>query len=143
MCANVYVADSRNSAIRKISSAGVVSTFAGLTGSPGSADGVGSTARFRDPIGLAADGSGNLYVADTGNYTIRKITPVGVVSTFAGLAGTSGVVDGTGSAARFGRLRGITVTALKSLSTDFSTFGKFRPSNVSTSLDSGNTCILQ
>ena len=98
---NVYVADSGNYTIRKITPAGVVSTLAGLAGSSGSADGTGSAARFYYPTGVAVDGSGNVYVADTGNYTIRKITPAGVVSTLAGLAGSTGSADGTGSAARF------------------------------------------
>ena len=98
---NVYVADSGNNTIRKITPAGVVSTLAGMAGSSGSADGTGSAARFNYPTGVAVDGSGNVYVADTGNNTIRKITPAGVVSTLAGTAGSSGSADGTGSAARF------------------------------------------
>ena len=98
---NVYVADTGNYTIRKITPSGVVSTLAGLAAHSGSADGTGSAARFFQPVGVAVDGLGTLYVADSGNYTIRKITPSGVVSTFAGLAGSSGSADGTGSAARF------------------------------------------
>jgi sugar lactone lactonase YvrE len=98
---NVYVADSGNHTIRKISSAGVVSTFAGLAGSSGSADGTGSTARFFQPVGVAVDNAGNVFVADDANNTIRKITSAGVVSTIAGLAGSSGGADGAGSLARF------------------------------------------
>ena len=104
---NVYVADSNNHTIRKITPSGVVSTLAGLAGSGGSVDGTGSAARFNYPSGVAADGAGNVYVADTGNDTIRKITPSGVVSTFAGLADSSGSVDGTGSAARFNYPSGV------------------------------------
>src|SRR5262245_20446918 len=74
-------------------------TFAGLP--PGSADGIGSAARFNSPGGVARDSAGNTYVADTVNSTIRKITPAGVVTTFAGLAGSTGSANGTGSAARF------------------------------------------
>jgi uncharacterized delta-60 repeat protein len=98
---NVYVADTQNHTIRKITSAGVVTTLAGSAGNSGSADGTGSAARFKEPSGIAADASGNVYVADTGSHTIRKITGAGVVTTLAGSAGITGSVDGTGSAARF------------------------------------------
>jgi hypothetical protein len=97
---NLYVADD-NHTIRRITPAGVVSTLAGTPGVIGSADGAGSAALFFNPKGLAADTAGNLYVADTSNYTIRKVTPAGVVSTFAGTAGVRGLVDGTGANARF------------------------------------------
>ncbi len=97
---NVYVAE-RNCTIRKITSAGMVSTLAGVAGQIGSADGVGSNARFGEPNGLAIDGSGNLYVVDNYNHTIRKITPGGVVSTLAGSPGQRGSADGTGAQARF------------------------------------------
>ncbi len=98
----LYVADNSNSTIRKITPAGVVSTIAGSPNSVGSADGPGSTARFNSPEGLATDSAGNVYVADSNNNTVRKITPVGVVSTVAGLAVGSGSANGSGSAARFG-----------------------------------------
>lgn len=98
---NVYVADEVNDTIRMITPGGIVTTLAGLAGSPGSADGIASVARFNQPAGIALDAAGNVYVADTRNHTIRKITPAGVVSTLAGLAGSQGSADGTGSAARF------------------------------------------
>jgi hypothetical protein len=109
---NVYVADSssiytsHNLTIRKVTASGVVTTLAGLAGTPGGADGTGSDARFGDPTGVAVDTAGNVYVADTANFTIRKVTPAGVVTTLAGLVGMGGSTDGTGSAVRFGGLPG-------------------------------------
>jgi DNA-binding beta-propeller fold protein YncE len=104
----VYVADTFNHTIRKISG-GVVSTLAGLAGSSGSADGTGSTARFNSPRGIAVDSAGTVYVADTNNHTIRTVTPGGLVTTIAGLPGSPGSIDGTGTAARFNQPRGIAV----------------------------------
>ena len=98
---NVYVADTANNVIRKLTPEGTVSTLAGLAGSHGSDDGVGGNARFWAPFGVAVDAAGNIYVADSANNTIRKITPDGTVSTLAGLAGHAGSDDGIGSAARF------------------------------------------
>jgi sugar lactone lactonase YvrE len=100
---NVYVADVVNSTVRKVTAAGVVTTFAGSAGSPGSADGTGTGAQFMYPHGVAVDGSGNVYVADTNSHTVRKITPGGTVTTLAGLAGSPGSADGTGSGAQFNR----------------------------------------
>ena len=98
---NIYIGDCLNHTIRKVTPAGVVTTLAGLAGNPGSADGTGRAARFNEPLGVALDVAGNLYVADGDNNTIRKITPGGAVTTLAGLAGRFGSADGTGSAARF------------------------------------------
>ncbi len=98
---NVYVSDSTNNLIRKITSAGVVTTLAGVVGVSGTQDGTGSGALFNHPTGLAVDSTGNLYLADTGNSTIRKITPAEVVTTLAGLPGIAGLTDGTGSSAFF------------------------------------------
>ncbi len=106
---NVYVADTGNHTIRKVSSGGSVVTLAGLAGNPGNADGTGTGAHFYNPEGVAVDGSGNVYVADTWNHTIRKITAGGVSSTLAGLAGTFGTFDGTTSGARFNGPTGVAV----------------------------------
>lgn len=108
---NVYVADTTNSTIRKITPAGAVTTLAGTPGVLGSADGQGAAASFRNPYGVATDSAGNVYVADTGNNTIRRITPGGLVSTLAGTAGAAGIVDGQGAAARFFGPAGIGVDA--------------------------------
>jgi NHL repeat len=78
-----------------------ITTIAGLAGQPGSADGTGNAARFNYPSSAAVDSSGNLYVADYGNNTIRKITSSGVVTTIAGASGQAGSANGTGNAARF------------------------------------------
>jgi sugar lactone lactonase YvrE len=108
---NVYVADESAHTIRKITPAGVVTTLAGLADSPGAADGTGNAARFRNPRGVAVDASGNVYIADTSNRTIRKITPAGAVTTLAGAAGLSGNADGTGANARFNDLAGLAIDA--------------------------------
>ncbi len=105
---NLYVADSNNQTIRKISPAGVVTTFAGTAGLQGAADGTGSAARFNIPSGVAVDSTGNVFVADTGNHSIRKINPAGLVTTFVG-SSTPGTADGTGAAARFNFPQGIAI----------------------------------
>lgn len=99
---NVYVADTLNHTVRMVTGAGVVSTLAGSPGAAGNIDGMGSTARFDGPQGLAIDTGGNLYVADTNNQTIRKVVlSTGAVTTLAGLAGNAGSADGLGSQSRF------------------------------------------
>jgi sugar lactone lactonase YvrE len=90
----VYVSDSTNGTIRKISPEGNVTTLAGSRGQYGAVDGMGSAARFDAPHGIALDGAGNVYVADWFNHTIRKITPAGMVSTVAGVAGVNGIMPG-------------------------------------------------
>jgi streptogramin lyase len=106
---NIYVADTHNRIIRKITPDAVVTTVAGLANVSGSEDGTGSEARFNDPAGVAADGFGNLYLADSTNHTIRKIAPGAVVTTFAGTAGRYGTDDGVGAAARFKTPEGVAV----------------------------------
>jgi NHL repeat len=104
---NLYVADVDNQTIRRITPVGtnwVTTTIAGLVGNVGSDDGTNSAARFNEPSGVAADSAGNVYVSDTVNNTIRKLTPAGtnwVVTTIAGVAGQTGSDDGINSAARF------------------------------------------
>jgi len=105
---NFYVSDYNNNVIRKITSAGVVTTFAG-SGIVGSADGTGTAASFYQPDGLSIDNSGNIYVADRGNNKIRKITSAGVVTTIAG-SGDSGSLDGNATSATFNGMRDINVS---------------------------------
>jgi len=107
---NVYVADYENDLIRKINTAGIVSTIAGKSGVKGAVDGPDTAARFNLPESLAVDATGNIYVADNGNNLIRKITPVGVVSTVAG-SGKAGFADGSGTSASFNSPFGIAVDA--------------------------------
>jgi DNA-binding beta-propeller fold protein YncE len=83
---HVFVADYWNNTIRKITPAGVVTTLAGAAGMSGSADGAGTAARFYGPYGVAVDGAGNVFVADSGNNVIRKISTSGVVTTIVGVA---------------------------------------------------------
>jgi hypothetical protein len=113
MAGNVYVADSLNNRIRKISPSGFVSTFAG-SGEAGFADGTGTHAKFRFQapvvfgLGITIDSSGNLLLADRGNHRIRKITPSGVVTTIAG-SGSPGFADGVGTNAMFNSPQGLAV----------------------------------
>ena len=106
---NVFVADATNHTIRKVTSAGVVTTLAGTAGSSGSTNATGSSARFNVPFGVSVDTAGSVFVTDLGNHTIRKVTSAGVVTTLAGSAGLSGSTDATGSAARFNNPYGLSV----------------------------------
>jgi sugar lactone lactonase YvrE len=96
---NIYVSDTGNNVIRKITPDGMVTLLAG-SGRKGDADGQGGAASFNSPLDLIADPSGNLYVADSGNDKIRKITPSGLVSTYAG-NGTAGADNGKAVSASF------------------------------------------
>jgi hypothetical protein len=105
---NVYVADQYNHSIRKITPAGVVSTFAG--GTQGYLDGSGTAAQFSFPSNVAVDAADNIFVADAGNRRIRKITPAGMVSTFAG-SGVQGIANGPATVAQFVSPNGLFVDA--------------------------------
>lgn len=107
---NVYVADSSNHTIRKITSTGTVSLLAGTNTVSGFAEGGVGTARFSFPRGVAVAPDGTVYVADSGNQRIRQITPAGVVSTLAG-SGTAGFADGSAGVAQFNYPNGIALGA--------------------------------
>ncbi len=108
---NVYLADIGSHTVRKVTHLGVVSTFVGTPGVAGKADGVGADAQFVNPVSVAIDSAGTLYVADYSNHTIRAITPAGVVSTLAGTPGVRGSANGTGANAQFSNPDGIAVDA--------------------------------
>jgi len=134
---NVYIADSRNHTVRKVTAAGVATTLAGSPGVPGSADGTGADARFNFPASVAVDGAGNAYVTDGVNHTVRKITAAGVVTTLAGAAGMTGSADGTGVAARFHSPLGVAVDGAGNVyvaDTVNSTIRKITPTGVTTTV---------
>jgi sugar lactone lactonase YvrE len=132
---NVYVADWPNNLIRKIAPDGVVTTLAG-SGQKGHANGQGNAASFKWPAGVAVDSSGNVYVSDSANNLIRKITPNAVVTTLAG-SGDAGHVDGLGSAASFNDPAGVAVDSLGNVyvsDTNNNLIRKIAPDGVVTTL---------
>ena len=135
---NLYAADNENCAIRKITQAGVVTTFAGgEPKEPGFADAAGTAARFNEPSGIAVDKDGYVYVADGKNYRVRKISPAGSVSTLAG-SGVQGAADGAGSDAQFQELHGLEVDAEGNVYVaDDSRVRKISPAGVVTTLAGG------
>jgi hypothetical protein len=106
---SVYVADSGNHTIRRITPDGGVTTIAGQAGVPGSDDGLALAAHLNTPSGIAVNANGEIFLTDTGNHTIRMITTDGRLVTIAGLPGTAGFSDGVGPAARFSGPVGITI----------------------------------
>jgi len=139
----IFVLDRGNNSIRKITQAGVVTTLAG--GSAGAQDGTGTAASFSWPQGLAVDATGNVYVADSANFKIRKITPAGVVTTFAG-SGSQNVPagktqDDTGTAATFSWPAGVALDGAGNLyvpDTFYGTIRKITPAGVVTTLAGTN-----
>ena len=105
----VWIANFGKHTIDFIDATGQLNVFAGKTGQSGRDDGVGTEARFNFPSGIAFDSAGNLFVADTSNGSIRKITPAAVVTTFAGGSRRAGNDDGTGMEATFGEPKGLAI----------------------------------
>lgn len=135
---NLFVID-KNHLVRKITTAGVVTTLAG--NGAGYADGTGTAAQFNNPHGIVADSEGNLFITDYGNYRIRKVTPDGVVTTLAG-TGSAGNTNGTGTVASFGELQGIAIDADDNLYVcnyygDVHNIRKITPAGVVTTLAGG------
>jgi hypothetical protein len=123
---NLFVTDTGNQTIRKVTAAGVVTTLAGTAGSTGTTDATGTAAKFNNPTGIVSDGT-NLFVADSSNHTIRKIViSTGVVTTLVGTAGTSGSADGTGTAALFNTPIGLTIDNAGNLYVVDQTYTKIR-----------------
>lgn len=135
----LYVADSNNSAISKVDeSTGATTAFVGS--SAGYAEGTGSAAKFNSPRTLVVDSSGNLFVADWANQCIRKVTPGGTTSDFAGLCGVGGSADGTGTAARFnGGPYGIAIDSsnVMYVTDQYNGIRKITPAGVVTTIVSG------
>lgn len=133
---NFFIADSGNKRIRKMSADGNVTTFAGST--TGNTDATGIAAQFNTISAIAIDSADNIYVSDYGNYSIRKITPQGVVTTLAG--GTSGNTDGQGTAARFAKPWGIVIDKTNNLyvtDSDNHNIRKITPSGQVTTIAGG------
>jgi sugar lactone lactonase YvrE len=106
----LFVSDYGNACIRVISPGAQVSTLAGNAGTVGYFDATGTAALFNQPVGIALDASGNVWVTDTHNHAIRRITPAGVVNAMAG-SGLAGNIDGTGAVAQFNLPCGITLSS--------------------------------
>lgn len=139
---NVYVAEYGNHCIRKIDPSGSVTTFAGVPGSSGTQDGERTSARFNQPHSLAINSSNTLFVVDSGNHTLRMITPYGQVSTIAGSAGSSGTTNGEGTSARFNQPYGIALDASGDIyiaDTNNHIIRKYSSGNVTTFAGSGST----
>ena len=123
---NLYVADTGNNKIRKMTSTGAVTTFAG-SGAAGSADNAtGTLATFNQPSGITIDSSGNLYIADTSNNKIRKVTPTGAVTTLAGSGATGSADNATGTLATFTFPRGIEIDSSGNLFIGDTYYNKIR-----------------
>jgi sugar lactone lactonase YvrE len=140
---NIFVAAYNTHNIRKVTPQGVVTTFAGNYQAAASVDGVGTAANFISPSGIVADANDNLYVVDYNARRIRKITPQGVVTTFAG-SGAGSSIDGKGILASFGGPWGITIDPAGNLFvTDQNRIRKITPDGQVTTFAGGSTAGIQ
>ncbi len=131
---NLYVSDTNNSLIRKVTATGVVTTLAG--GTLGFANGTGTLAQFNNPRGIVIDASGNLYVNDSGNGVVRKVTPSGVVTSFVGAPGLS-YADGPNGVAGFWQLWDLSIDAsgdLFAIDAGFTALREITPAGVVTTV---------
>ena len=137
---NVYVADMRNNRIRKISANGVVSTLAG-NGMVGSTDDTAAKATFNSPYSIVVDpNNGNLYVGDLGNRKIRKVTPAGIVSTYAG-TGVTGSQNGSILTAQFDSPLGLALDAAGNLYVADGSNNKIRKITISNNVINTTTFV--
>ncbi len=111
----LLVGDTGTDRIRQLHLTAVVTSLAGVAGTPGTSDGPAATAEFHSPSGVAVDSAGNIYIADTDNDVIRRLGHDGMVTTIAGLAGNPGFVDGTGASARFDHPTALALDSLGNL----------------------------
>ncbi|MDP7502156.1 MAG: NHL repeat-containing protein, partial [SAR324 cluster bacterium] len=112
---NVYIAEIKGQIIRKIANGNNTTILAGTSGQSGSEDGLGTSAKFNSPSGVASDSLGNIYVADSDNHLIRKIGPSGNVETIAGTIGESGTTDGLGTSAKFNMPSGVAIDSSQNI----------------------------
>ncbi len=133
----IFISDYGSHIIRVVSAAGQVGTYLGSANLSGTANGATIAARFKNPSGLVVDSLGNLYIADTGNHTIRKATTAGVVTTFAGKPTVNGLMDGLGGSALFNAPEGLAVDSNNNIyvaDTGNATIRKITPAGVVTTL---------
>ena len=108
---NLLVADTGNDTLRRVAPDGTVTTLAGAAGVPGTTDAVGTAARFNAPVCLAVDAAGVAYIGDSGNHTVRRMAVDGTVTTYAGLAGQPGFLNGAAAVAQFNQPNGVALAA--------------------------------
>ena len=136
----IFISDYGSHIIRVVSAAGQVGTYLGTANLSGTTNGAALAARFKNPSGLVVDSLGNLYVADTGNHTIRKANTAGFVTTFAGTPTVHGLMDGLRGSALFNSPEGLAVDSNNNIyvaDTGNAAIRKITPAGVVTTLPIG------